>query len=566
MTSFLLVIFLELQYRSVFTEIRVGSLSKISFLVLFLLVGVAGAVDPDSFEDGKLNEVGAARWWCPASNWGKANLEWPESKMDIVNRISQNTNTFVPANHYNENTIFRQLGRSVGRFETYWWKPSENGYAMSVCTATIVAGDYIITNRHCVTDDAEGSTLVKAQIRMNYLDESMEGEVYKVDISKIEINAALDYAVIGVQGFPFSKYGKVDFAPRDPESGEEIFIIQHPAGLPQKVVSGCHVQNDDVDSGSNSYFHSCETKGGSSGSIIFSARDNAVVGLHYASIKPEYEDTVTAPFFKFSKRTKRIGEDSDLLKNALPNLDPDRKRTGWVAIGSPGLAGKQQVWATRNSKDDFLAYINEYYQKGYAIQELSYSKKAQLWAVILTETSKTQSYIAGANWGEVAEWISKKHDDSYQISDVVFGDGTYMVSMNQKAPEDLKPERLSWYATFPSDEMQEMRSKGWRVKELAYDESDENKPWLVIYEESPEKRWTWVTGDEWPSEKINELYKDGWVIDNATFVDGSWVVFLGSYSESISVPWDHRPSYLPDVVIGHYWESGFGLYQLVPGG
>ncbi len=90
----------------------------------------------------------------------------------------------------------------------------------------------------------------------------------------------LDFALTTVEGDPSSTFGhtRIDTTPL--ASGEEIYILQHPAGRPLEITQGGGADVV-VDGSVLRYYNTLDTEGGSSGSSIYRASDNKLVGLHH---------------------------------------------------------------------------------------------------------------------------------------------------------------------------------------------------------------------------------------------------------------------------------------------
>jgi hypothetical protein len=92
---------------------------------------------------------------------------------------------------------------------------------------------------------------------------------------------------------------KYSFKFRDPEEGEEIFILLHPLGKPLQVsYKDCFIDEANVDAGSEIlagfdktlskrqlFSYECDTDPGAGGAPIFAVKDGAVVGIVYVSDK-----------------------------------------------------------------------------------------------------------------------------------------------------------------------------------------------------------------------------------------------------------------------------------------
>src|SRR4029453_203410 len=85
--------------------------------------------------------------------------------------------------------------------------------------------------------------------------------------------------------------GHPEIDDRAPGRGEELYIPQHPRGMPTVITTqdtsersgNCAVSNPaydgyDTDTDSSSY---CDTEGGSSGSPVISRKTNKVIALHH---------------------------------------------------------------------------------------------------------------------------------------------------------------------------------------------------------------------------------------------------------------------------------------------
>ena len=80
--------------------------------------------------------------------------------------------------------------------------------------------------------------------------------------------AALDFSLHSVIGDPASTFGFVNVDPTPITSGEDIYIVQHPAGRPHEITHGGGA-NVVVDGTTFRYYDTLDTEGGSSGSPIF---------------------------------------------------------------------------------------------------------------------------------------------------------------------------------------------------------------------------------------------------------------------------------------------------------
>jgi hypothetical protein len=166
---------------------------------------------------------------------------------------------------------------------------------VELCTAWRVGvNNRLLTNNHCVASQQD---IRRSEVWFNYECATCGGfevlrstKVYGDRL--IATGGTLDYALFSVRDFEsLAKFGYLELDPRQPAPGEELYIPQHPRGLPTMIAMDdpgerrglCAVDdpsyygyaaNTDV-----SYF--CDTEGGSSGSPVISRATNRVVALHH---------------------------------------------------------------------------------------------------------------------------------------------------------------------------------------------------------------------------------------------------------------------------------------------
>lgn len=152
-----------------------------------------------------------------------------------------------------------------------------------VCSGFLITDDLLMTNQHCVTDQAVCETTV-AIFGYQY---DAEGHPYPGRqhqcLSVEDINYEHDVAVLKLAGTPGKEWGRLQFAAKDPVDEEELLVIQHPAGQPKQVSKkDCTVLEPSADGrGKDTDFaHGCDTLSGSSGSPVLNLRGQ-VVGLHH---------------------------------------------------------------------------------------------------------------------------------------------------------------------------------------------------------------------------------------------------------------------------------------------
>jgi hypothetical protein len=182
--------------------------------------------------------------------------------------------------------IHYQRAKAVGRLLI-------NG--IELCTAWRV-GPYnrMFTNNHCASTTYD---VRRSEVWFNYECAACGGfEVLrstKVWGDQLIANdPTLDYALFSVRNFDaISRFGYLELDPRPLRSGEELYIPQHPRGLPTMIAMDdpderrgvCAVDDPSYygyDEGTDVSYY-CDTEGGSSGSPVLSQENHRVVALHH---------------------------------------------------------------------------------------------------------------------------------------------------------------------------------------------------------------------------------------------------------------------------------------------
>ena len=150
------------------------------------------------------------------------------------------------------------------------------------CSGANVSPDnYVLTNHHCVANSGQcaGTEFVFKYYRTGCNDGSpptTDWQGFRCDETVASSPfgpcdatlSALDFSLHSVIGDPASTFGWVTPDPTPITTGEDIYIIQHPAGRPHEITLGGGA-NVEVDGTVLRYFDTLDTEGGSSGSPVF---------------------------------------------------------------------------------------------------------------------------------------------------------------------------------------------------------------------------------------------------------------------------------------------------------
>lgn len=174
----------------------------------------------------------------------------------------------------------------------------------SACTAFLINTNTIMTNHHCVRNTKNA---MNASFRLR--NEKGEKESYLCE-KLLLTNSSLDFSLLECDGTPGLKYGHLPLGDEELSIYDPIYLIQencHYTADPSCVIDKYLARGEIKKFTDFILGHNADTLGGSSGSPIFSGRDNQLVGIHNAGqIDP---DPVTGsnfgvPMFKIKAYIK----------------------------------------------------------------------------------------------------------------------------------------------------------------------------------------------------------------------------------------------------------------------
>jgi len=150
------------------------------------------------------------------------------------------------------------------------------------CSGSLVGPDTIITAGHCITNATDCAN-VRFVFDFAVQASGVENKLFSADqiyrcqqiVHRELVNTGADYAVIKLDrkavarnSLKFRKSGVVAV-------GDQVLVIGHPAGIPQKIAGGAQVRS--VSSGF--FVTNLDTYGGNSGSAVFNAVTSEIEGI-----------------------------------------------------------------------------------------------------------------------------------------------------------------------------------------------------------------------------------------------------------------------------------------------
>lgn len=186
--------------------------------------------------------------------------------------------------HLYQGTLLPVVDRVQGAVAKLSFIRTEGGRQFrEVCTGFLIRDDTLVTNEHCVADQATCfTTKIIFGYAYNSIGQTPGLEQYDC-LAVAAVSDPLDIAVLKVAGRPGQRWGTLSLAAQDVLADQQLFVLQHPLGEAKQISEvGCSVF-EPVSPGrqtASDFAHLCDTLGGSSGSPVFNVAGE-VTGLHH---------------------------------------------------------------------------------------------------------------------------------------------------------------------------------------------------------------------------------------------------------------------------------------------
>ena len=212
----------------------------------------------------------------PAEDYGKVVLPLRQSLGDAARDVVDRQNVFEPIGLLRDDEPMRRLSRAVGRLDL---KVEENGKEfLSTCTATIVEGNLVLTNYHCIPGFS--GKVLEASLLLDYYGPDSQTTRIPVETTPVENDPRLDYSLSRLAGPPPADLLPIPFSRERSRPLQRLTVIHHPAGQPKMMTQfRCYAAEKQEDG--PTLRHRCDTLPGSSGALIFNS-ERQVVGIHHS--------------------------------------------------------------------------------------------------------------------------------------------------------------------------------------------------------------------------------------------------------------------------------------------
>lgn len=200
-----------------------------------------------------------------------------------IRGVAASTVALISKDHLRDNLEngFDLKGNNFGRERRLCSEePFYNQPTLASCSGALVGEDLVMTAGHCVTSirdceryyfvfDYKMENAQKTPKQLGYDDAYSCKSIVERHFSE-----AGDYALIRLNR-PVKGRQPLKMQTHPVQSGDEVYVIGHPAGLPTKVADGASVRSVE----GAKFLANLDTFAGNSGSAVFNAKTNEIVGI-----------------------------------------------------------------------------------------------------------------------------------------------------------------------------------------------------------------------------------------------------------------------------------------------
>ncbi len=199
----------------------------------------------------------------------------------IESLIDRNNPKLRPITAYSADTTLQRVAESVAKLRGVG--PDSN----ETCTGFMVSDDLLVTNEHCIPNRNICLSMLALFDWDPAVDDESPAKTFRC--KQLErVDPSWDFAIVRLTGTPgdSAHWRHLILKPSELKNGDAIYVVQYPGISEPKQVArdGCYVTTAIAPGASanelTDFGHSCDTKGGSSGSPVL-GKDNVVVGLHH---------------------------------------------------------------------------------------------------------------------------------------------------------------------------------------------------------------------------------------------------------------------------------------------
>lgn len=305
-------------------------------IILFALLSLQLACSKTHSQQAEPKNTNNSKKFSPKVIYGDDNrLDLFQVPNPKLHQLSRSTVALVSSNKLTLNDVGEYEFHSAVYGERYGLCADEAFFNQpngAFCSGFLVKEDVIVTAGHCIRHQSECES-TKFVFDYGYYRADQQLENFQQDqvfsckeiIHSFQQAGDADYAVIKLDR-PVPSRTPLDLAMKEElKTGDDVFVIGHPAGLPTKYAPEAQVRKFE-----KSYFiASLDTYGGNSGSAVFNSNTNKVEGI---LVRGEMDFVFDRAGCRRSKRCKQNscrGEDVtniQVVKSYIPDNEVQKPK------------------------------------------------------------------------------------------------------------------------------------------------------------------------------------------------------------------------------------------------
>ncbi|MDC6384533.1 hypothetical protein D2V93_06075 [Flagellimonas taeanensis] len=198
----------------------------------------------------------------------------------------------------------------------------------------------------------------------------------------------------------------------------------------------------------------------------------------------------------------------------------------WSVVMSDLVANSYEKQKIFHSKQFPSDWIKTHWDLGYTITSVEFDKTKNTFLLVMSKTSRwgIQSWKLSEIFPK--DWINEKWNNGYRITSIAYGNGEWVVVMNQNT--GYGEQRWKTYnSEIPKEWIEQNWNEGYSITSANYG----NGLWAVTMStESQLGLQSWKTLSEYPLEYIKEKSNDGYDITTIAHGNGKWFVVMSKRS------------------------------------
>lgn len=199
---------------------------------------------------------------------------------------------------------------------------------------------------------------------------------------------------------------------------------------------------------------------------------------------------------------------------------------------------KQKIFHSAQFPSD---WVKSQWDLGYTITSVEFDKTKKTYLVVMSRTSRWGSQSWKLSEIFPKDWITERWNNGYRITSTAYGNGQWIVVMNQDTGYDQQRWK-TFESEIPKEWIEQNWNEGYSITSAGYG----NGLWEVtMTTNSKLGLQSWKTWSDYPLEYIQEKSNEGYDITTIAYGNGKWFVVMSkrtiydyntSYSSYDNIP------------------------------